>query len=270
MTSRVFLKLLCLCCLLSFQVSAEWQGRGRQKTFVIKDLPETLWSMGQPTEKKRPSAVTVFLPEDYTPTRTFPLVVYLGGARGESGHGISVAKQVFGSKGFILVSMPMYKDPEDIKIHRENPNMHELVVDPGQAELLWSAYAPMLVRVLTEVPNIDRENCFMGGFSNGAHATAALLNHPVTGPELRKIFQHFFFVEGGAALQLTMSLPDATLLFMQGEKRAPWLEKTAEPLGWNVRIDVEVRTMPGVGHAFPASEKTWLRTWVRRHVTAKD
>ena len=247
-------------------VRAGWQGPGKQRTFALDDKPATLWSMGQPNEKREPSAVTVYLPASYTPEKTFPLIVYMGGGRGESGHSVGVASEVFGRQEFILVSMPLYKAAKDIQAHKENPNLHELFVDPGQAELLWSVYKPMLDWVFSEVPNIDPEQTFFGGFSNGAHATAALLNHPETGPALRQRFHHFFFVEGGVTLQLTMALPDATLLFMQGEKRAPWLAKTAEPLGWNVRINVEVRTMKGVGHSFPASEKRWLRDWVQNQI----
>jgi len=237
---------------------------GEIETFAFPDQPQTLWSLGQSFETKKMPAVTVRLPDNYTKKREFPLVVFIGAARGGSGHDVSAVTSVVGTSDFICVSLPLFKNPADIEKHKQMPNIHELAIEPGQTELLWSAYAPMLEKVFQEVPNIDRTKTFFGGFSNGAHATAALLNHPNAGPGLREYVNHFYFVEGGHFLQLTMALPDAELLFMQGEQRAPWLEKTAEPLQWNVRIGVEVRTMPGIGHAFPGREKRWLRAWIRK------
>lgn len=236
---------------------------GSPHTEEFRDLPQTLWSLGQPVENKKPPAFTVWIPEDYSPRRIYPVMVYMGGARGESGHDINHLRTFMGTESFILVSFPLFKNTDDIARHREDPNIHALAIDPGQCHLLWSAYEPMLKRLFDLIPNIDRQNTFFGGFSNGAHATAVLLNDPEIGSELRKYFNTFYFVEGGHALRLSHALPDANLLFMQGEQRAPWLEKVASPLQWNVRIGVEVRTMPGIGHAFPAAEKAWLRDWIR-------
>lgn len=243
---------------------AGWQKPGRSKTFQFRKLPQTLWSLGQPVENKKVPAVTVELPQDYRRDRDFPLLVFLGGARGESGHHVILPRSIVGNTGVILVSMPMFKLPEDIEKDRNRDGIHPLAITPEQADLLWSAYKPMLTKVWKEIPNIDEEKTFFGGFSNGAHTTAALLNHPEAGPGLRTWFHNFLFVEGGHFLRLTMALPDARLLFMQGETRAPWLAKTAEPLQWNVRIGVEVRTMPGIGHAFPDPEKKWLGAWIRK------
>jgi hypothetical protein len=245
-------------------LEAGWQKPGRSRTFTFTKLPQTLWSLGQPVENKQAPAVTVQLPTNYTRKQDFPVLVFMGGARGESGHHAILPKSIVGTEDFILVSMPMFKLPEDIENDRPNPNVHPLAITPVQTGLLWSAYEPMLEKVFKEVPNADRTRAFFGGFSNGAHATAALLNDETAGPGLRDYFNHFLFVEGGHFLRLTMSLPDADLLFMQGQHRAPWLEKVAEPLQWNVRIGVEVRTMPGMGHAFPPSEKRWLENWIRR------
>jgi hypothetical protein len=243
---------------------AEEISPGSTHTVVFRNLPQTLWSLGQPLENKKPPAFTVWVPEDYSPARSYPLMVYMGGARGESGHDINHLRSFMGTESFILVSFPLFKNTDDIARHREVPTIHQLAIDPGQSELLWSAYEPMLKRLFALIPNIDPEKTFFGGFSNGAHATAVLLNDPVAGPELRKYFNLFYFVEGGHALRLSHALPDADLLFMQGEQRAPWLEKVASPLRWNVRIGVEVRTMPGIGHAFPVAEKAWLRGWIQR------
>lgn len=250
---------------LAFPADASWWLRsGNSKTFTFKNLPQSLWSQGRPLEQKKPPAVTVHLPDNYSKKHSYPLLVYMGAARGESGHRAEFLRGIFGAEDLILVSMPLFKNPADIKKHREMANIHELAIEPGQAGLLWSCYQPMLEKVFSEIPNIDRDRTFIGGFSNGAHATAVLLNDAVAGPGLRSYFTHFYFVEGGHFLQLTASLPDATLLFMQGEHRAPWLENAAKPLRWNVRIGVEVRTMPGVGHGFPAAEKNWLAAWVRK------
>jgi len=81
-----------------------------------------------------------------------------------------------------------------------DPNV---IVSINDAAILGSAYKVMLQKLLDTVPNITAADSTIGGFSNGAHATAALL----AGKDdfILNHFTSFCLFEGGMALWLDPS-----------------------------------------------------------------
>ncbi len=249
-------------CLLPVVLRAEPLEPGSSHTWTFPELPATLWQ--QRLEIEKVPAATVRLPEDYTPERRYPLVLLMGGAQGDHGHSAKLARSVVGETGVICLSLPLFKQELAPLNADESNRWSRLYIGPGDATTLWAAHRLMLEKVFAEVPNIDRGKCFMGGFSNGAHAAAVQLIHPEVGPKLREYFGYFVFVEGGHVIAPREHLTGATFLLAQGGKRGGWLDDVAAKLDEAEGIDVELMTMPETGHAFPPAEKRRVGNWIRQ------
>jgi predicted esterase len=122
----------------------------------------------------------------------------------------------------------------------------------------------MLDRVFSEVPNVDTSRAFLGGMSNGAHATALLLNGRFD--EITALFRGFFLIEGGQFLEPRPRLAHVPFLLMQGELQDKLdLPDLAERLK-EVGAGVEFHWMKGVGHSFPEPEHATVRRWIETHL----
>ena len=130
---------------------------------------------------------------------------------------------------------------------------------------MWSLYRKMLTRLAQLVPNIDPAHSVLGGFSNGGHATAGLIEQ--SDGEVLKLFAAFLFVEGGGRLTQFGLLKDRPMLLAYGSKstrlsRIQEVEQAAKAAG----VQIVIHEMKGSGHAFPEGEYPAVRDWLRNVV----
>jgi predicted esterase len=119
----------------------------------------------------------------------------------------------------------------------------------------------MLEKLFVVIPNIDRKRTFMGGFSNGAHTTAILINSEEN--KIAKYFKNFFFIEGGNRLAEFKRIKKSSLLFMQGAKNnRNWLEAVFTK-SQQEKIQSEFIKMEGYGHDFPEEYYQHLIDWIK-------
>jgi hypothetical protein len=246
--------------------------------FEFPDLPETFFSKA--THQSVPAMLTAQLPENYSSSERFPLFVFLeggNGGRGDSAQG----RAIVGPRDFIAVSLPLFRDASGAK----PPAIPGVSIDLGSlvnlndAPVLAKSYRTMLQKLLDTVPNVATERSTFGGFSNGAHATGALL--AAKDEFIMGHFKAFCFFEGGLALaQDPGTLGQSALrdsrfitifgdsdsdpnLQMQRQLLAVPLLKKLEETAVGAHLDFTRVVMRGYGHTMPAEYKKLLGQWVR-------
>ncbi len=234
--------------------------------FDFPDLPDTLATTS--TSNKQPARLTAQLPENYSRDGKFPVCIYLDGGDGGLGNKPGIARAIVGSRDFICVNLPLFK--------RTNG---EGLVAVDDFEAISRAYRPMLQKLFAAVPNITPERSALGGFSNGAHATAVL----VAGQDefILSHFQSFYFADGGfgplAANFLSKpGMKRYRFLLLRGDQAdddqprsklerehntllAHALELEATEHG----LDFTSIIMGGYGHAFPPKYMAVTGQWIR-------
>lgn len=245
---------------------------GAKLTFEFPDLPPTFYT--QQTGDKRPAMLTAELPDNYTPEGKFPLFVFLSGANG--GRGDGTWRSIVGPHDFIAVGMPLFKDKP---VERPSPlpgikyDASKLITN-DDGDLLVKSYRVMLSRLLEAVPNTAPYLNAFGGFSNGAHATAATV--AAKDPFIREHFSSFLLVEGGMILAFDPAplkqpeLKRARYLLLTGDQGEVEKRQLIEPfivksVDWahSQQIDFTRAVMTGYGHTFPAEYKHLAGAWVR-------
>lgn len=209
----------------------------------------------------KPTSLSFYLPAGYCAKKTYPLVLYIAGNKG--GHGTLAwrGKEIFDTTSIITVNFPLYKENyEPLLADKSNFLAHRLITDKD-ADKIWENYSTLLDTLFQIIPNVDKKNTFMGGFSNGAHATAALINNHAD--ELTKYFSNFYFIEGGANLKNLDAMQNCNLLFFKGGA-SKW-NKLIIPYekAKGVGINADFITMEGIGHAFPKEYYPHLIDWVK-------
>jgi predicted esterase len=126
---------------------------------------------------------------------------------------------------------------------------------------MWPGFKTMLTKLEEIVPNIDPAHRILGGFSNGAHATASLIDE--SDGEITRRFSAFLFVEGGGKLQHYELLKDKPFLMVssnaKSRPRAQQICDAAKAAGAKATLVVE-----DVGkHDFPTSAYPAVRQWLR-------
>jgi predicted esterase len=126
---------------------------------------------------------------------------------------------------------------------------------------MWPFFKTMIEKLEEAVPNIDPAHRILGGFSNGAHATAALIDQ--SGGEVTRRFSAFIFVEGGGRLQHYELLKGKPLLMVssnaKSKPRAQEICDTARAARARSTLLVE-----DVGkHDFPVSAYPAVGRWLR-------
>ena len=253
-------------------------------SFEFPELPETFLSKS--THDKIPAILSAQLPRNYTREGKFPLFVFLNGGNGGRGDS-SPARSIVGPDDFITVSLPLFKDPSGAKA----PALPGVTVDLSylvninDAPVLGSSYRAMLQKLFETVPNISTERSTFGGFSNGAHATGALLT--AKDEFILKHFTAFCFFEGGMALALNPAalqqpaLSRARFIMLTGDhdsdpKRQAQRTLIGEPLitgiskqASELHLDFTRIIMRGYGHAMPSEYQKLLGNWVRGEMLPK-
>ena len=253
-------------------------GPNAKLSFEFSDLPETYYS--QSTHEKLPAKLTAQLPENYTAHRKFPLFVFLEGGVGGRGDS-TLARALAGPRDFITVSMPLFREedgPSSIRVLGIPVNTGGMIT-ANDSPVLGRAYKAMLQKLLAAIPNVTPERSIFGGFSNGAHATGALL--AARDPFIMEHFTAFCLFEGGMALGMDSSaLDNPTLkscryiLFMGDTDEDPKLRFQrhfiAMPMIHKIqqraavrKIDFTLVIMNGYGDSMPTEYQNVLSHWVR-------
>ncbi len=225
---------------------------GRTVTIRFPEMPPTFYAVQQKKDIK--AEMTIFLPTNYDPGKKFPLLIFLNGGDGGTGRDLGVARSLSEGRDFVCVSMPLFK--------KGDPNASgNYVMNAEDGRYMWPFFKTMLAKLDEAVPNIDSAHRVLGGFSNGAHATAALLD--ASEGEVSRRFCAFLCVEGAGRLQHYDLLKGKPFLMVssnaKSQPRAQQIYDAAKAAGAKATLLVE-----DVGtHDFPVRAYPAVRQWLR-------
>ena len=224
---------------------------GSMLTITFPEMPPTFYDLYAGKDVK--AQMTVFLPRNYDPDRKHALLVFLNGGDGGTAANPGVARALTEEKDFVCVSLPLFK-ASDPKAPRG------YVMQDPDAKYMWPFFRTMLAKLDTLVPNIDPAHQVLGGFSNGAHATAGLIDE--SDGEIARRFSAFLFVEGGGRLQHFDLLKGKPFLMVssnaKSRPRAQQVCDEAKAAGVRATFVCE-----DVGkHDFPVSAYLAVREWL--------
>lgn len=219
-------------------------------TVQFPEMPPTFYDIAQ--KKNVPAQATILLPTNYDPGKKHPLLIFLNGGDGITGAELGVARSLCEGKDFVCVSMPLFKDP--------NANTGYVMQD-ADGKYMWPFFRTMLAKVEELVPNLDPAHRVLGGFSNGAHATAALIDE--SDGEVARRFSAFLVVEGGGRLRRYDLLKGKPYLMVSSNSksrpRAQQIVDAAKAAGARAAL-----VFQDVGkHDFPVSAYPAVREWLR-------
>jgi len=223
---------------------------GKAVTIEFPEMPPTMYESIH-HERTKP-AMTISLPKNYDAAKKFPLLVFLQGGDGSAARQANVARAVTELQDFVCVSMPYF---------RKSIEKPELKILEEDYRFMWPLHKQMLARLDQLVPNIDPQRRVIGGFSNGGHTTAAMID--IIGDEFTSYFSAYLFVEGGFKLQHFERIKGKPLLVLWGGARdRDWDTIVGEPAR-AAGVNVTMHKMEGVGHDFPVKEYPVVREWLR-------
>jgi len=203
------------------------------------------------------AAMTIRIPENYSPDKPVPLMVWLSGGMGSNHYGGGA--ELVDKKDFLLVGLPY---PHSVDRPRDASNK-------GEIEKVWAYERPMMKKLEEMVPNIDSRVRIVAGFSNGAHVIGGCLGQSVR--DFAKAFNVFILVEGGNSRGYNYpNSRGSHFYYAWGDTAttpdfAAMIESTAK----KSHMEVETHRMEGVGHAFPESEKQAIKRWLQEKVFPK-
>ena len=238
-------------------------GQEIEIPFADDGLPPTLYSMMNRTAVT--PCVTVRLPDDYNPTNTYPLLVYVPGNDGGTKGNVYNAETITGPRGWIVATLPLFKK----SIDRSEP-AGGVMVSFEDYPVLSRAYHTMLGRLFETIPNIDREKSAMVGFSNGSITIAVLVsNHDEF---ILSHFKNFCLVDHGmfhlADLHKSRA-HDCRFLLLVGDQeglgrdvkvRQALLQQDAWKL---LGVNVTCQVMKDTGHEFNQPQMEIVGEWLR-------
>jgi predicted peptidase len=223
---------------------------GSTVTVTFPDMPPTFHAVSQ--KKNVKAQMTVYLPTNYDPSKNFPLLIWLSGGDGGDGATLGVVRGITQGRDFVCVSTPLFKAGD--------PKTNYIMVD-ADGKYMWPLFKAMLAKLEEMVPNIDPAHRVLGGSSNGAHATAALVDG--SDGEICKIFSAFLLVEGGGKMKHFEYLKGKRYMMVSSQSkskpRALEICNAAKAAGAKTSFLCE-----DVGkHCFPESAYPAVRTWLR-------
>jgi predicted esterase len=226
-------------------------------TVNFPQLPSTLAESMDP--KGIPPMMSVFLPRNYDPQRQYPLFINLNPAAGGRGTGPAVARKITQEQDFVCVDVPLFKarvDPPTATNWGER-----MSIGDEDGKFAWAQYKIMLAKLTELVPNLDPTQGVLGGFSNGGHMTAALIDQ--SDGEVTSRFSAFFFVEGGGRMKRYDLLKGKPMLMMYGNAKSSGRIQEISDAATARGATVTVHEMPGVGHAFPEVQYPAVQEWLK-------
>ena len=230
---------------------------GRWFTITFPEMPPTLFNLM--TKRTDPVQMTVFLPRNYDPQRKHPLFIFLNGSDGGNASNPGLARTLSEEQDFICVAVPLFKINLDPNSPVNKPPV--MIVRGADGKYGWPFIRTMLAKLEEVVPNIDPDHRILGGFSNGAHATAALIDG--SDGEVTRMFSAFIFGEGGGGLEHYELLKGKLLLMISSNAkslpRATEITETAKAAGALTTLIFE-----DIGqHGFPPASYPKIREWLR-------
>lgn len=222
------------------------------KTFTVQfpEMPPTFYALEQKEDVR--AQMTVYLPTNYDAARKYPLFIFLNGGNGGAGVNLGVARSLTEGKDFVCVSVPLFKTSESRGF---------VILSAPDGQYMWPFFEAMLEKLEEMVPNIDSAHRILGGFSNGAHATAALLDG--SEGEVARRFSAFLFVEGGGKLEHYDQLKGKPFLMVssnpKSRPRAQEICDTAKAAGAQATLIF----YDAGRHDFPIGAYPAVRQWLR-------
>ena len=209
--------------------------------------------------------MTYRLPDDYNPSKIYPLLVYVpgfdGGLKGNIGNALTMA----GPRGWIVASLPLFKKTID-----ENEPAGGILVSFEDFSVIAKSYEIMLSRLFSLVPNIDSKKSAMVGFSNGALTIAVLVS--LHDEFILDHFKNFCLVDHGMFHLMDLhkkGARDARYLVLVGDKQeygrdlkirqSQLLEDEMKLLG----VNLTSRIMKNTGHEFFDPQMAIVGQWLR-------
>ena len=144
---------------------------GQQFTIAFPDMPQPFDAIS--AGKRSTATMHIFLPQNYDAQRQHPLLIFLGGGNGGAAGGMNVARKLADERDFVCVGLPYFK----AKVETNATGKIGLALYPEDFEIMWPLLRTMLAKLDAKVPNIDPAHRILGGFSNGGHTTAGLLDY---------------------------------------------------------------------------------------------
>jgi predicted peptidase len=229
------------------------------ETFTVQfpGMPPTFYALFQ--KKEVMAQMTVCLPNNYDPAKKIPLLIFLNGWDGGDGTTLGYARGLTEGRDFICVSMPLFRAP-GFQVDQANTPGANFIMVEEDGKFMWPFFKTMLDKVEELVPNIDTAHLILGGFSQGAHATAALIDG--SEGEATRRFSAFLIVEGGGKMAHYERLKDKAYMMVssnaKSRPRAGQICEAAKKGGARTTFLCE-----DVGkHDFPVSAYPKVRIWL--------
>jgi hypothetical protein len=227
-------------------------------------LPPSLYEMF--TAGTEPPGLQVRLPDDYSQDRNFPVLVYVPGYHGGPRGNLANAEAIAGPTGWIAASLPLFKKTLD----RSEP-AGGLPVSFEDVPVLSKAYGILLGRLFEMIPNTDRDNSAMVGFSNGALAIAVLVS--CHDEFILSRFRNFCLVDHGMAHLTDLHKAgsrESRYLILAGDRED--FGRSLKIRGAELRrdewkllgVNVECRILEDTGHEFEPRHMELVGRWLRR------
>jgi len=242
---------------------------GKVVEIAFSELPPTLYSMMSGTTSA--PAMTVRLPDDYDPTNSYPLLVYVPGGDGHRNGNLDNARTIAGDKGWIVASVPLFKRTIDPK-----EPFGGIIVSFEDYLVISKAYGQMLGRLFERVPNIDRKKSALVGFSNGSITVAVLVS--CHDEFILTHFKNFCLVDHGMFHLADLHKKDARdgrYLILVGDQadmgrelkiRQSQLQQDAWRL---LGVNVSCQVMKDTGHEFNKPQMALASEWLKGPVSTE-
>lgn len=248
---------------------------GTPVEFEVPSAPQSMANQLR-NQTHEPVRMTIKLPKDYDPSRSYPVLVFLNGGDGGKGGELNMAEPFLGDAGYILCNIPLFK-----KVDPSDRDELKWSITPLDGPYLLPAFRLMLDELRKRVPNIDEKRSVLAGFSNGAAAIAVVLWSG--DPDLISRFGTFVLIEGGfwlgadrdheTGLQFKPAdfagLGNQQVIVAYGEQstpadRVPWIRAARDTAAALKRANrnVHEQIMRGVGHDFDADAMQSIRALI--------
>jgi len=168
-------------------------------------------------------------------------VDFLEGGNGSRGTNPKTARKLSEEKDFVCVDIPFFKAPSNPGA----PDTSRFISD-ADCRIMWPLYKIMLSRLELIVPNLDSKHYFLGGFSNGGHVAAGLIDQS-DGEAVRKFSAFFSSMEADAFIIMIFSREN--LCFCSTASKDNRAERVQEILNAFRTAEVKIAVHPMKGSA---------------------
>ena len=206
--------------------------------------------------KDRQGAVSVCkirLPDQYDSKKPMPLLLWIG--PGEGSNDPQGGRSLVDSATWAIAAMP-YPNSAPTPRH---------ALGKGQMPIIREYHMAMLKKLTATVPNVDQKLRFVGGLSNGAHCVATYMAEGER--EFIDYFKGFIIIEGGClSYKAKKKLRNSYAYVAWGDadgNSEGYMAGTRAMLE-DGKLKVTSRVMPGVGHGFPDSEQSEVKSWIEK------